>query len=131
MSSASYREKCNDAVEVSNSEENRQEASNVPAQTINDDSLVNQQNIDSRPPPTSTDQMDRLQIQEMKKLASQSVGGSITRLGNGAEGSRDASLSHLNNDDDKRSGGGENTNTGNIRYVTSDDTDKNNENLRK
>ncbi|KAI5969029.1 hypothetical protein CANMA_001919 [Candida margitis] len=130
MSSASYQEKCNDATQVANTDDNKQEAASVPAQTINHDSKVNEHNIESQPPPTSVDQMDKLQVEEMKQLASQSVGGNITRLGNGGGltegvvGSRN-SLSHLNNEDnDKKS-------VDTIRYVTSDDTDKNNENLRK
>ncbi|CCG22521.1 hypothetical protein CORT_0B08160 [Candida orthopsilosis Co 90-125] len=125
MSSASYREKCNEVTQVANSEENKQEADNVPAQTINHDSKVNQYGIESQPPPTSLDQMDRVQIQEMQKLASQSAGGNIKNLENGGD-SRGESLSHLNNEENDRKLGGNG-----IRYVTSDDTDKNNQNLRK
>lgn len=138
MSSASYRDKCYDATQIENSEDNKQEAANVPAQTINHDSLVNQRVIKSHPPPTSIDQMDKVQVQEMQKLASQLVGGNITRFANGGFAisgeSRDASLSHMNNDDTDRrrpfDGDNEESNHG-IRYVTSDDTDKNNQNLRK
>ncbi|CAD1810015.1 hypothetical protein FOB58_002673 [Candida parapsilosis] len=130
MSSASYHEKCKEVTEVANSEENEQEAANVPAQTINHDSRVNQHSIESQPPPTSVEQMDRVQIQEMQKLASQPVGGSIVNGKAGGAGgtggaSANASLSHLHNDDRTPDVGNA------IRYVTSDDTDKNNQNLRK
>ncbi|KAI5960340.1 uncharacterized protein KGF55_004632 [Candida pseudojiufengensis] len=111
MSSAPYEEKCKDATEMENTEEGI-EAQNVPAQTINNDSIVNSNNINSKPPPTNFENLDKVQIKEMKAL--KNVGRDWP---NDIESE---SLTHLN---------AEKENHNNIQYVKSDDINKNDETL--
>ncbi|KAI5953378.1 hypothetical protein KGF54_002750 [Candida jiufengensis] len=111
MSSAPYEEKCQDATDMENTEEGV-EAQKVPAQTINNDSSANAYDIKSKPPPTNFENLDVVQIKEMKAL--KNVGRDWP------DDIESESLTHLN---------AEKENNNNIKYVTSDDLDKNNQNI--